>query len=118
MVPVFPLETGLSPWIGISYRRAMMKTTVLAVIIVFGGGCISEVRAADQPSRVAFFGFQLINTSLQSTTPEEGQRILVLDDMFQRKLNASGRFQLIPIPPDLDDAIAGAPIANCGRTPV
>jgi hypothetical protein len=37
----------------------------------------------------------------------------VLDDMFQRKLNASGRFQLIPIPPDLDDAIAGAPIANC-----
>jgi hypothetical protein len=91
----------------------MMKTTVLAVIIVFGGGCISEVRAADQPSRVAFFGFQLINTSLQSTTPEEGQRILVLDDMFQRKLNASGRFQLIPIPPDLDDAIAGAPIANC-----
>jgi hypothetical protein len=49
------------------------------------------VRAADQPPRVAFFGFQLINTSLQSTTPEEGQRILVLDDMFQRKLNASGR---------------------------
>jgi Protein of unknown function (DUF2380) len=91
----------------------MMKTTVLAVIIVFGGGCISEVRAADQPSRVAFFGFQLINTSLHSTTPEEGQRILVLDDMFQRKLNASGRFQLIPIPPDMDDAIAGAPIANC-----
>jgi hypothetical protein len=42
----------------------MMKTTVLAVIIVFGGGCISEVRAADQPPRVAFFGFQLINTSL------------------------------------------------------
>jgi hypothetical protein len=25
----------------------------------------------------------------------------------------SGRFQLIPVPPDLDDAIAAAPIANC-----
>jgi Protein of unknown function (DUF2380) len=33
--------------------------------------------------------------------------------MFQRKLTSSGRFQLIPVPPDLDDAIAAAPIANC-----
>ena len=114
MVPVFPFRNrAVTMDRHFVVRRAMMKMTVLAVIIVFGGGCISEVRAADQPPRVAFFGFQLINTSLQSTTPEEGQRILVLDDMFQRKLNASGRFQLIPIPPDLDDAIAGAPIANC-----
>jgi hypothetical protein len=59
-------------------------------------------------------GFQLINTSLQSTTPEEAQRIRSLDDTFQRKLNASARFQLIPIPHDLDDAIAAASIAKVG----
>jgi hypothetical protein len=37
-----------------------------------------------------------------------------LDDTFQRKLNASARFQLIPIPHDLDDAIAAASIAKVG----
>ena len=113
MVPVFPFRNRAVTMDRHFVPEGHDENDGLAVIIVFGGGCISEVRAADQPPRVAFFGFQLINTSLQSTTPEEGQRILVLDDMFQRKLNASGRFQLIPIPPDLDDAIAGAPIANC-----
>jgi Protein of unknown function (DUF2380) len=63
--------------------------------------------------RVAFFGFQLINTSLQLTTPEEGRRIRLLDNLFRQKLSASGRSQLIPIPPDLDDVIEAAPIANC-----
>jgi hypothetical protein len=70
-----------------------MKTTVLAVIIALVAGFAT---AADQPApRVAFFGFQLINTSLQSTTPEEGQRIRMLDDIFRRKLNDSGRYELI-----------------------
>ena len=69
-----------------------MKTTVLTVIIALVAGCAT---AADQPvSQVAFFGFQLINTSLQSTTPEEGQRIR-------------------SIPPDLENAVAAAPITNC-----
>jgi hypothetical protein len=95
-------------------RRFIVKATALAIIIAFGAGCTSEVIANDQAiPRVAFFGFQLINTSLQSTTPEEAQRIRSLDGMFQRKLTSSGRFQLIPVPPDLDDAIAAAPIANC-----
>ena len=45
-----------------------MKMTVLAVIIVFGAGCISEVRAADQPPRVAFFdSVQIFRTFDQAT---------------------------------------------------
>src|ERR1700758_4321524 len=88
-----------------------MKTTILAVIIALVAGFAT---AADQPApRVAFFGFQLINTSLQSTTPEEGQRIRMLDDIFRRKLNDSGRYELIRIPPDLENAVAAATIANC-----
>jgi Protein of unknown function (DUF2380) len=91
-----------------------MKIAVLAAVMAFGLGCSSEVRATNQTlPRVAFFGFQLINTSLQSTTAEEAQRIRMLDDEFRSKLNASGRYQLIPIPPDLTDTIAAAPIANC-----
>jgi Protein of unknown function (DUF2380) len=91
-----------------------VKATVSAIIIALGASYTSQVIANDQSTpRVAFFGFQLINTSLQSTAPEEAQRIRSLDDTFQRKLNASSRFQLIAIPHDLDDAIAAASIANC-----
>jgi Protein of unknown function (DUF2380) len=71
--------------------------------------------AADEGlPRVAFFGFQLINTSPQPTTPEETQRIRMLDDMFQQKLEASSRFKMVSIPPELRDKIAAAPeISNC-----
>ena len=40
-------------------------------------------------------------------------RIRSLDNMFQQKLSASGRYQLIPIPSDLHNVIAAASIANC-----
>ena len=64
--------------------------------------------------RVAFFGFQLINTSVQPTMPEEDQRIHMLDDVFRRELTASGRFNIITIPDDLRQMIAGGPdIINC-----
>jgi uncharacterized protein DUF2380 len=92
----------------------MVKLTVLATIIALGVGCTSEGMAEDQVApRVAFFGFQLINTSLESTTIEEAMRIRSLNDAFQQKLNASGRFLLIPIPTDLSNAIADVSIANC-----
>jgi hypothetical protein len=73
----------------------------------------SQVIAEQTQRRVTFFGFQLINTSLQLTTPEERLRIRLLDNLFRQKLSASGRFQLIPIPPDLNDVIEAAQIANC-----
>jgi Protein of unknown function (DUF2380) len=95
-------------------RRLILKPTLLATIIALGVSCASDLAANDQAiPRVAFFGFQLINTSLQSTTSAEAQRMRSLDEMFQRKLNASDRFQLISIPHELDDAIAAATIANC-----
>jgi hypothetical protein len=95
-------------------KRLIVKAIVLATIIALSVGVRSGVMAEDQAvPRVAFFGFQLINTSLESTTPEESIRIRSLNDMFKQKLNASGQFQLIPIPSDLDSPIAAVSIANC-----
>jgi Protein of unknown function (DUF2380) len=63
---------------------------------------------------VAFFGFQLINTSLEPTTPSETGRIKMLDDLLRERLETSGRFKIVPIPPDLQQRIAAGPeIANC-----
>ena len=94
---------------------SVMKTLVLTAVLVLASSGIAGVTAADQGlPRVAFFGFQLINTSPQPTTPEETQRIRMLDDMFQQKLNASGRFKMVSIPVELRNKIAGAAeISNC-----
>jgi hypothetical protein len=84
-------------------------------MLALGSSGIAGITAPDQTTpRVAFFGFQLINTSPQPTTPEETQRIRMLDDMFQQKLEASGHFKMVSIPSELHEKIAAAPeISNC-----
>jgi hypothetical protein len=68
---------------------------------------------ADIP-KVAFFGFQLINTSVAPTAPEEEQRIRMLDDLFREGLAASGRFEIVSISHGLQQEIASGPgIINC-----
>jgi hypothetical protein len=75
---------------------------------------IKSVPTAAAVKRVAFFGFELINTSIESTRPEEVRRIHMLDESFTHKLSNSGRFEIPPIPDDLRDRIAAGPgIANC-----
>ncbi len=71
--------------------------------------------AADaKPPRIAFFGFALINTSLETDTSEEERRLGMLDDLLRTKLDASGRFEIVPIPPELQKEIAHGPeIRNC-----
>jgi Protein of unknown function (DUF2380) len=92
-----------------------VKALVLTVIlVVVGSSGIAGEAAGQTLTRVAFFGFQLINTSPQPTTPEETQRIRMLDDMFQQKLDTSGRFKIVSIPSNVRDKIAAAPeISNC-----
>ena len=67
-----------------------------------------------EPPRVAFLGFALINTSLEATKPEEEARLRMLDDLLREKLDASGRFMLVRIPPELKEEIARGPeIRDC-----
>lgn len=64
--------------------------------------------------RVAFFGFELINTSLEPTAPAETRRIQLLDTQFRQKLDASGRFKIVAIPPEAEKEIAAGPeVSNC-----
>jgi hypothetical protein len=93
-----------------------MPLTKAAIVAIILGAVGVAGAAADAPAapRVAFFGFHLINTSLEPTTPAESERVRMLDDLFREKVDASGRFSLVSIPSDLGEKIAAGPeIGGC-----
>jgi len=70
--------------------------------------------SAEDVPNVAFFGFRLINTSIEPTSAADEQRIRMLGDLLQQQLVSSGRFHIVPIPDALQQEIANGPgIANC-----
>jgi hypothetical protein len=70
--------------------------------------------AEDDVRHVAFFGFQLINSSLEPTSEAETGRIAMLNGLFREKLEASGRFEIVALPPDVQQAVANGPeISGC-----
>jgi hypothetical protein len=87
----------------------------MAVAVVLGLGCSAgSAQDCNDVPAIAFFGFQLINTSLERTTAAEDQRIRMLDDLFREKLSASGRFTIVAISPDVQRNVATGPaIGNC-----
>jgi hypothetical protein len=96
-----------------SPKHALLHTLLHALVLAAALGG-SAAAYADEPPRVAFFGFTLINTSLEPTKPEEEARLRMLDDLLRTRLDASGRFRLVAIPPDLQRDIArGAEIRDC-----
>src|SRR5260221_3002135 len=92
---------------------SLMKVAIVAIVVA---PVVVASAAADNAvvPRVAFFGFHLINTSLEPTTPAESERVRMLGDLFREKLDASGRFKIVSIPPDLGEKIAAGPeISSC-----
>jgi hypothetical protein len=90
-------------------RRIVFSVLLLGTMIGWGGGT-----QAATVTRVAFFGFQLINTSLEPTTPVEDARVRMLETMLLDKLNGSGRYKIMPIPPVLSAKLATGPaISGC-----
>jgi hypothetical protein len=60
------------------------------------------------------FRIQLINTSLELTTNSELHRLDMLNELFRERLDNSGRFKIVPVPPDTQQRIAAGPeISGC-----
>jgi len=99
------------PWT----KMSLVKAAALAAGLVFGSLATAATAADnDGRSRVAFFGFRLINTSLEPTTAAEDRRVHQLDELLRERLDASGRFKIVAIPPDIQkEAAAGPAIGNC-----
>jgi len=84
------------------------SATFLFIAAMVAAGAAADT-GTDSP-RVAFFGFQLINTSLESDTANEDRRLGMLDALFREKVAASGRFTILPIPPEMQARIAAGPV--------
>jgi hypothetical protein len=93
---------------------ALRNQASLAALVIgtLAGGTIAA-DAGEQP-RIAFFGFSLINTSLEPIKPVEEARLQMLDVLLEQTLGSSGRFRFVAIPSELQKKIAGGPaIPNC-----
>jgi Protein of unknown function (DUF2380) len=83
------------------------------LLAVCGGPAIAQT-ASDKPLTVAFFGFQLINTSLEPIHDAEKQRIAMVGELLRKMLTDSGRYQIVPLSDELQQKIAQSPeITGC-----
>jgi hypothetical protein len=91
-----------------------MRTILDMVLAIIVGGATTAAPAGKDVPRVAFLGFQLVNSSLEQTTLAEAARIRLLDDLFREKLAASSRFTIVAIPSEIGREIATGPaISGC-----
>ena len=69
---------------------------------------------ADEKLKVAFFGFELINTSPEPVGENERRRIALIGEAFAKMLADSGRYEIAPLPEALRRRIAqSAEITGC-----
>src|SRR6202051_145603 len=80
----------------------------ISLAIMAGGAANAGPNGKEVP-RVAFLGFEFINTSLEATARVEVERIRLLDNVLRQKLTASSRFEIVDIPPDTIKEIASGP---------
>ena len=86
-----------------------MTAIALAWGLLLGQVASADAPATDSGVPMAFFGFRLINTSLEPTTAAEDARIRQLDELFREKLATARRYRLVTVPPEIRAEIAAGP---------
>jgi len=85
---------------------------ILAAIILLYSSLAAN--AADPP-RVAFAGFNIINTSLEPTSDAERARLVMIETELRSLLEKTGRYRLVELPPaSAEDAKAHPDVTDCG----
>jgi hypothetical protein len=87
-----------------------------SLIIAFAAafGLIAAAPAAAEKLKIAFFGFELINTSAEPTNDEERRRIELIGAVLIDLLAKSDRFEVVPITEEVKSKIAkSAKITGC-----
>jgi hypothetical protein len=96
-------------------KREVARTAMLAVaLLIVGKGIAAAQTGAGEKLKIAFFGFELINTSPQPTSDAEKQRLVMVGDTLTQMLADSGRYQVVPLSDALKEKIVrSAKITGC-----
>jgi hypothetical protein len=89
--------------------KTLLQNLVLSALLLAVGPA-----AAAEKLKVAFFGFEMFNTSPLPTSPEEKARIARIEEVLREMMTASGRYEFVAIPEALRKKIAeSAKITGC-----
>ncbi|QGM45898.1 DUF3280 domain-containing protein [Methylocystis heyeri] len=87
----------------------LAQNLLLSVLLLFAAPA-----GAAEKLKVAFFGFEMFNTSPLPTSAEERARIARIEEVFREMLSASGRYEVVAIPEELQRKIAqSSKITGC-----
>src|SRR5256885_5839357 len=106
---------AMKTWCAAGIRQSPLPIAAAIGLLLSGSYPIGATAAENAVPNVAFFGFQLINTSLEPTTKNELHRVGMLDELFRERLDKSGRFKIVPIPPDAQQRITAGPDISGGN---
>ena len=91
-----------------------MRALLIAIVVLES---VLSVPARAEPSKIAVFDFELVDTSLQGEVNgprgDEQQRLLRVGDQLRKELAESGKFQLLDIAP-VNAAAHGSNLQACG----
>jgi len=90
-----------------------LRSNLLGLALTFAVTAIAPARAAER-LKIAFFGFEFINTSLEPTSEAERRRLAMVGDVLVHMLVESGRYQIAPLSDALKSKIAqSSKITGC-----
>lgn len=94
----------------ISSTNSRLYAAALTVVLC----CVITHSQAKEKLKVAFFGFELINTSPEPTRDAETQRIARVGELLVKMLSESGRYEVLPLSGALTKKIAqSSKITGC-----
>jgi hypothetical protein len=89
----------------------IVRAAAAGALLLYGAAAAA---AADGKLKVAFFGFELINTSPEPVGEGERRRIALIGETFAKMLTDSGRYEIAPLPEALRRKIEqSAAITGC-----
>jgi len=94
--------------------RRNYKQILIFALTAFAVLGTATLGKASEKQKVAFFGFELINTSPEPTSDAEKRRLAALGETFVQLLRESGRYEVLALPEALQTKIAqSAKITGC-----
>ncbi|MFO1125874.1 MAG: DUF3280 domain-containing protein [Methylocystis sp.] len=102
------------PRITVSRSKIAHRAMLGVALLVLGRGMASAQTDAGKKLKVAFFGFEMINTSPQPTSDIEKQRLVMVGETLTKMLVDTGLYEVVSLSDALKQKIEGsARITGC-----